>query len=484
MRAEVSRVLFPALLLGVAAALAAAAGTGVRASYGAQVTGDEPHYLLTALTLAEDGDLDVSDEIEAGRYRDFHEADLDPQARVLPGGRMVAPHDPLLPLLLAPATALGGWVAAKLVLAAANGVLAALLLWIAVQRWPIAPWAGAGAVGVFACSAPLAVYGQQLYPELPAALAATVAIAALTGPTTRRQTLIVCAAVVALVWLSVKYAPVGAVLAGAGLVRAHRGLGRQAALTAALGLVLAGLVFVAAHARWYGGWTPYAAGDHFVTGEISVVGTDPDFGGRSSRLLGLLVDARFGLAAWQPAWLLLLPALGAALRAQPTHWRGAGSAGPQEMSVFVAPLVAGWLAATFVALTMHGWWWPGRQVVVVLPAAVLLIVRWCTADTVRLRWLWACGAIGLATHAWTVIEGLSGRLTWVVDFAETSNPLNKAWRSALPDLMNPSGRAWLLYAFWAVIATVLIARGWRSAASPIESVHHARPEPRIAAPSS
>jgi hypothetical protein len=467
------QVLFPALLLGAVAALAAAAGTGVRASYGAQVTGDEPHYLLTALSLAEDRSLDVSDEIEAGRYRDFHEVALDPQARIIEGGRMVAPHDPLLPLLLAPATALGGWVAAKLMLAVMDGVLAALMLWIAVRRWGVAPWAGAGAVGVFACSAPLAVYGQQLYPELPAALAATVAIAALTGPPTRPKTLVVCVAVVALLWLSVKYAPVAAVLAGIGLVRVRRALGGRAALAAALGLGLAGLVFVVAHQRWYGGWTPYAAGDHFVTGEFSVVGTHPDFGGRSSRLLGLLVDASFGLAAWQPAWLLLLPALGAALRARPREWH-----------VFVLPLAAGWLAGTFVALTMHGWWWPGRQLVVVLPAAVLLIVRWCAVNPVRLRWLWGCGAIGVATHAWTVTEGLGGRLTWVVDFAETSNPLYRTWRAALPDLMTPSARTWLLHALWAVIAVALIARGWGGAASPLQSPPPARRERRIAAPSS
>ena len=32
--------------------------------------------------------------------------------------------------------------------------------------------------------------------------------------------------------------------------------------------------------------------------------------------------------------------------------------------------------ATFVALTMQGWWFPGRQLVVVLPAAVLAIAWW------------------------------------------------------------------------------------------------------------
>ena len=73
---------------------AAAAGIGSRASYGAQTTADEPHYLLTALSLAEDGDLDVRDEFADQSYRPFHELALAPQARPLPDGRLIEPHDP------------------------------------------------------------------------------------------------------------------------------------------------------------------------------------------------------------------------------------------------------------------------------------------------------------------------------------------------------------------------------------------------------
>ena len=449
-----TRLRLPALVLAVLAALSAAAGAGVRAAYGAHMTGDEPYYLLTALSLADDHSLDISDEIAGERYRAWHEVDLDPQARVLAGRRMVAPHDPLLPALLAPAMGLGGWVAAKMTLAVANAALAVLLLWIAVRRWDVAPWAGAAGVGVFACSAPLVVYGQQIYPELPAALAVACAVAALTGRPSVAKNVVVCGAVVALPWLSVKYAPVAAALALVGLAVARRALGSRVAALSAAGLAVAALVFVAAHQHWYGGLTPYAAGDHFVTGELSVMGTDPDFVGRARRLLGLLVDATFGLAAWQPAWLLVLPALGAVLRARPAGWH-----------VLVLPLVTGWLTATFVALTMHGWWWPGRQLVVVLPAAVLLVLRWCAHSRARQRWLWATGAAGIATHAWLVIEGLRGDLTWVVDFYRTSNPFLQAWRRALPDLMNPSARAWVLYLVWMAIAAALVALGWRRAAT-------------------
>nr|MDQ4030692.1 hypothetical protein [Actinomycetota bacterium] len=112
--------------------VAAAAGAGVRGSHGAQTTGDEPHYLLTAHSLAQDGDLDVADDYGGREYVPFHEPTLDPQAKPLEDGRQVEPHDPLLPALLAGPLAAGGWVGAKLALAVLAGALASLLLWVAV----------------------------------------------------------------------------------------------------------------------------------------------------------------------------------------------------------------------------------------------------------------------------------------------------------------------------------------------------------------
>src|SRR4029450_3506110 len=50
----------------------------------------------------------------------------------------------------------------------------------------------------------------------------------------------------------------------------------------------------------------------------------------------------------------------------------------------VGPRAAGWTTATWMALTMHGWWWPGRQVVVVAPCLVLAIAWWAgTSRAVR-----------------------------------------------------------------------------------------------------
>lgn len=107
-------------------------GLQARATYGARTTADEPQYLLSAISLADDADLDISDEIAEQSYLAFHEIPIDEQTRPLDAtGRRVSPHDPLLAIVLAAPMALGGWVAAKATLAVMAGATAALTAWIA-----------------------------------------------------------------------------------------------------------------------------------------------------------------------------------------------------------------------------------------------------------------------------------------------------------------------------------------------------------------
>jgi hypothetical protein len=509
-----------AVAVGLLAFAGAAAGIPVRAAHGAQTTADEPQYLLTAISLAEDRDLDVADELAAGRWRAFHAAPLPEQTRPLASGRRLSPHDPLLPLLLAAPVAAGGWVGAKLAMAALAGLLAGLLLWTAVRRFGVPVGVGTLAVAAFALSPPLAVYGSQLYPELPAAIAVVAAVAALTapaappvaagpaawadragaggpaGPPGGGAVVVVGVAVAALPWLAVKYVPVAAVLGLLALWRLAGAGARRRALALAAGLAAAAVAFFVLHRWWYGGWTPYAAGDHFVGGELTAVGTDPDYLGRSRRLLGLATDRTFGVAAWQPAWLLAVPALATLARRRPPGW-----------AAVTLPLAAGWLVATFVALTMHGWWSPGRQVVVVLPLAVLAVAWWAGVDGRpagttaglaavaaggtaagdpgaearppagavaavagraavpgrRVAALAVAGGLGVVAYGWLLADGLAGRVTWAVDFFRTGNPAYRAWRLLLPDYLAVTWATWALHAAWLVVLTAWAAAAWRRA---------------------
>jgi hypothetical protein len=439
------RLWWAMVVVGVLAAAAAGLGAGVPSTYGGSAAVDEPQYLLTALSLYEDRDLDIADELADRRYLAFHDADLPVQTSVRPDGSQLSPHDPLLPLLLAVPMGLGGWLAAKLTLAALAGVLAALLLWVAVRRFAVpVPLAAAG-TALAAATAPLAVYGQQVYPELPAALAVLTAVAAVTTSRQTAPTLgTAAAAITALPWLSVKYVPVAAVLALLALARA-RTPRRRAALLAVL--AVAGAAYLGAHRLIWGGWTVYASGDHFeTTGEFSVVGTQPDYAGRTTRLLGLLVDRDFGLAAWQPAWLLLVPALAALLATRPRNW-----------PVLALPLAAGWATATWVALTMHGYWWPGRQLVAVLPLGVLAILAWLAA-TPRARVPAAVLAVaGVAYYAALLTAGTP----WVL--APDRLSLHPPAGLLLPDDRDLTGPDRARYALWVGVTALIALRTARRA---------------------
>jgi len=433
------------------AALAAGAGIGVRGIGAAHVAVDEVQYLLTALSLAEDGNLDIADELAEQRWRPFADEPPPVQTSVRPDGSQVSPHDPLLPLLLAVPMGLGGWVAAKAALALLAGLLAGLTLWVAVRRFAVPlPLAATGTV-LAAASAPLAVYGQQVYPELPAALATLAGVAALTGPLRRGSLVLLGASVVTLPWLSVKYTAVAAVLAVLGVLHWWRAGRRREVVAFGAGLAALGAGYLAVHRAVWGGWTVYASGDFFErTGEFSVVGTSPDYTGRALRLVGLLTDRDFGLVAWQPGWLLLVPAL-AALTIRV----------PRRLPVLVLPLAAGWLTATFVALTMHGYWWPGRQVVVVLPLALLVVLCWLARSGSRLRAVAATmAAAGVLTYGWLLADGYARAITWVSGFAEVGAPTHRLLRPLLPDYR---GDFWFLHLAW-IAALVLLAVLARQAA--------------------
>lgn len=440
------------VVVALVAFAASAVAIDVPATFRVQTTADEPHYLVTALSIAQDGDLDVRPQYEDDAYRPFYAITLTPQARPQPDDRLVEPHDPLLPAILAIPTAVGGWALAKLTLCLFAAAVATLTLWTSVRRFAVPVLPAALVAGVLGASAPLAAYGSQVYPEIVGALATLAAVAALTGPLRRGGLIVLVLAVVALPWLAVKYAPVAVALAALGLWRLWRGGRLRAVAGLGVALAVAAVAFLVVHEALYGGTTPYAAGSYFVDGQLQVIGSHPDYAGRSRRLVGLFVDRDFGIAAWQPAWLALIPALGAL----------AGRRPPGGLTLAL-PVAAGWFVATFVALTMQGWWFPGRQLVVVLPLAAIVIAWWARSGGWRLTTFLVLGAVGVLTQAWIVAEGLRGDLAWVVNLQSTANPLYRAWREALPSYLHEDAATWVLHWGWAAVAVAVAVAAYRDA---------------------
>ena len=293
-----------------------------------------------------------------------------------------------------------------------------------------------------------------MYPELPAALAVMAAVAAATAPLSRKSAAVFVGAVVVLPWLAVKYVPVAAVLVVVALWRWRHQLDRTnrrwlAAVVAAL--AFAGAAYLIMHRWLYGGWTSYAAGGYFgANGELSVLvpsrttPVDPAVSPASSSTTAS--DWRCGC---RPGCSCRLPSA--------VLWRRR----PSGAGLLLLPLGAGWFVAAFVALTMHGWWWPGRQVVVVLPLAVVAVA--VAVDAVpAARWVFVPVAVlGVTTWGWTTIEAITRRHVLVVDFERTGNPWIQAWRLVLPDGRSQSPADAALLAAWTVAIAALGWAGWR-----------------------
>ena len=201
-------------------------------------------------------------------------------------------------------------------------VLAMLTAWTAVRRFGVRPTGGAvRSSPSFACTAPLATYATQVYPEIPAALAVMVAVAALTRATRSARAR---RAASSPSWRcrgcrsSTRPSPRPWRCSRCGALRrsapepppsAPRSPSRAC-------------VYLVVHSRRStaaGRPTPPATTSLDRSSSRSS-GPTPNYLGRSRRLVGLLVDDDFGIAAWMLGWLALPFAIGSLLRRRPRDW--------------------------------------------------------------------------------------------------------------------------------------------------------------------
>ncbi|HEX9969130.1 MAG TPA: hypothetical protein VGB03_03250, partial [Acidimicrobiales bacterium] len=356
----------PALTVFLLVLLAGQLAVGMRASRTASVTGDEPFYLLTAQSLASDGDLDLRDEYAGHEERRFWDGTIPlwKQMTPAPDGRLLSPHDPGLPLLVTPAYAVGGLEGVRRFLVVL-WALAMALATLAARRFGAPAWAAILAGVAVGIGTPGVVYGSQVYPEGAAALAVAAGLVLVTEE--RARPWLFAVVLVALAWLGVKYAPFGAVLAVAYALR--HGVHRPA---------LALLAVAAVHFAWwhldaFGSLTPYSTNAVWSgEGDATILADHIDWTGRSYRLYGLFLDARFGLFRWLPIAPLALLSIRSV-----RSFRRTATKDPHTSVVWGLVGVAV-VMGTFVSITMMGWWFPGRMLIAVLPAFVVLVARGAT----------------------------------------------------------------------------------------------------------
>ena len=434
------------LPLGAAAlllvlALAYAFSVGIRATNGASITGDEPFYLLTTQSLLEDGDLDLRNQYDARSYEAFfdHPEGLWKQSMPSRDGRLLSPHNPGLSVLLVPGFALGGLTGAQaqLLLTAATTMALAFVLATRLTGRSGVSWLAALGVGL---SAVAFVHSTEVYPEIPAALALTLSLLVVTKK--ERPTLLdavwAAAALSAMCWLGVKYAPLAALVSAYFLFRAD-GPGR--ATLVGLGCASAALFFWF-HLETFGSLTPYSVSVVYSgQSTVEVFGRHVDFGDRFYRLWGVFVDRHFGVGRWAPLLLAAIPGLVLLGRRGSSH------------RLVLALIFTQVLIATFVAITMMGWWFPGRTLMTVLPLFTLPLTHAATAAPA-----WARAAIAvLAVYGAAITAGLaraghSDEVRIAVDPFDMSFPPFQVLSGLFPDYRAWTLETWGLTAFWLTLA--------------------------------
>ena len=416
----------------------------IRATRGASITGDEPFYLLTTQSLLADADFDLTNQYEARSYESFfdHPDELWRQSVPQPDGDLLSPHNPGLSFLVIPGFGLGGLAGAQIQLMALGAATMALAFVLAdrltgrrVLSWLVTLGAGLSATAF--------IYSTEIYPEFPGALAMVLSLLVVARERTPgvADGLLLAALLTVMCWLGIKYAPLALLVAGYFLLKAGRD-GRTALL--ASGVASAGF-YAWFHLALFGSLTPYSVNAVYAGwNSAEILGGHIEWGERYYRLWGLFIDRRFGIGRWAPLLLVAVPGLALLAISKPTG------------RLVLALILMQMLIATFVAITMMGWWFPGRTLLTVLPLFVVPIVM-----VIARASLWGrisvgvLGALTLATTAGLAQAGRSGEITIAVDPFDMTFPAFQGLAGLFPLYTWWTTETWWLTYFWLAPAVLV-----------------------------
>lgn len=176
-KSEKSKISFPSAkpaVIWLMAFLIFAAASFILYFQGVQLSGDEPHYLMIAQSILEDGDFNLDNNIRNKTYYKYLPVDIQFHGKIL-NGKHLSYHMPGISFLLLPFYALfsllGGLIPPPLYfrLAAAmlNACFALALYYLLRIQFPDRRIAGIWLF--FLTMYPLVFHSIHLYPELPAA---------------------------------------------------------------------------------------------------------------------------------------------------------------------------------------------------------------------------------------------------------------------------------------------------------------------------
>lgn len=365
-----------------------------------RATGDEPHYLLAAHSLVSDWDFDLANNYDQLDYLAFYfSKDIVRQIKLSPAGQQILAHHLGLPLVIAPAYALGGR-SGVLIFQAIAGALLALMTFKLANLISRDEGASLWATLFVTFSPPLFLYQYLVYPELlgallttlilyyainpnkptPAAIGLTLCSLAALPWLNRRFTFLAILLAILIMWNWSKYTPsryYAIILSASSLV-----------------LTLASILLL----FWLNSRLSGVGGADFTT---------PASGSllwrRLGRGIGWLLDQQRGLFIYAPVYLLAVWGLPVLIDHTIRNRREALPLGASRHSWFVIlPL----LLSLGLPAAAGGFWiaWElgPRYLIVALPAlASLIALAWRTYGRSK---LWQAAAIML--FSLSLINGL------------------------------------------------------------------------------
>lgn len=355
------------------------------------LTGDEPFYVMTAISILRDGDLN-----EANNYaqRDFDELyppdplpadwrgwpgfprDLPPHAGSSERDGLYTKHGLGLSFLIALPYELFGRTGAALFMVLVGALLAGQMFLLARESGAAENLATTLALALV-IAIPIGPYTTLIFPEAPAALLLIYAIRRLAADGNEWwQWLLTGLAIGFLPWLHQRFAPTAVVLSAFVLYRLIQRPSWSAIITALTPIAVGGLSLLA-YNQWLYGMPLQPVEDHAGFNRLN---------GTVNGGFGMLLDAQWGLWIVAPVLLLALAATPRWAQQVPRlAWAALAAAAPYLL------LVAAYKV----------WWgeWgpPARYLVPIVPLAAGPLACWLARAALRTRVLtgalWACGMV-------------------------------------------------------------------------------------------
>lgn len=347
-----------------------------------QPGGDEPHYLLITQSLLNDSDLKIENNYRERQYESyFREGPLRPDfVKYGANGEIYSIHAPGLPVLVAPAFAIGGYPGVKLFLLLVSALNAALVWWLGyrVSGSAAAAWFGWAAVSLSTTSV---FHASTVFPDGPGGLLVLTGVWALVRLDTRAETAPATrslawhgAALALLPWLHSRFALLAGVLGALIVVRVLQRFDRPSAVRRVAAFAIVPALSAAA---WFGFfYAIYGTADPRAPYGGA---TDGRWDYVTSGLGGLFFDQQFGLLPYAPVLLPALIALVIMLRAPSTR----------RLSFEILLTLAPYL----LSITHFRMWWAGRSA----PARFFTPVLFTLAVPAALLWRRTTSAATKAT---------------------------------------------------------------------------------------